>query len=379
VTLGASPAQIGILAAVNSAPVLVVGLGAGVWVDRQRRRPTLIAADLGRVVLLATIPVAALAGQLSIGQVYVIGFLTGVLAALYDVAYQAYLPSLVVPTRLVEANSKLAVGRSAANVVGLSLGGVVIQAITAPMAIALDALSYVVSALSIALIRRREEWTPSVRAPLLQQAREGLGVVFGNPLLRAMAGCLATSNLTSGMFFALYILFGTRELGLPPAALGAVYGVGTIGVLVGATFVGPIVARLGAGQTMILASCLGALEVVPAVFATPVSAVPLLVFASLIGNLGWSIYDVVASSLRQAIVPASLQGRMQATLSVVTNGGLPLAGLIGGALGEAIGVRETITLAAMGSLLSVLWLLFSPARKHERSFDVGADPSPSSG
>jgi MFS family permease len=168
------------------------------------------------------------------------------------------------------------------------------------------------------------------------------------------------------MFFTLYILFGTRELGLAPAALGAVYGVGTTGVLVGALVAGPILARVGAGHAMILASFLGALEVLPAVFATPASAVPLLVFASLIGNLGWSVYDIVASSLRQAIVPAPLQGRMQATLSVVTSGTLPIAALISGLLGQTLGVREAVALAAIGSLLSVLWIVFSPIRQLER-------------
>jgi MFS family permease len=152
-----------------------------------------------------------------------------------------------------------------------------------------------------------------------------------------------------------------------------VYGVGTIGVLVGALLVGPTMARAGAGRAMILTSFLGTLEVLPPVFATPASAVLLLLFASFIGNMRWSIFDVVASSLRQAIVPAPLQGRMQATLSVVTSGTLPVAGLIDGVLGEVLGVRETAVLAAVGSLLSVLWMVFSPARKLEQMPDGTAE------
>lgn len=362
ITLNATPAEMGLLAAIGMAPSLVVGLFAGVWVDRSRRRTWLIAGDIGRALLLATLPAAALLGVLSMMQLYVVGFLGGAFTVCFDVAARSYLPTVIDRRQLVEGNGKLELSGSLTAVAGPSLAGVIIQAITAPMAVVLDACSYLASALCVCLIRRREEAPQMVRAPMVAQVREGLGVVFGNPVLRAFAGCLATSNLTSEAFFALYILFGTRELGLNAAALGLVYGIGASGALVGAVLAPGVAARLGVGRAVIIGAWLGSLEVLPVVFATPRLAVPLLLLSSLLGNFGWVLYNVNATSVRQAVTPLALQGRMNATLHFIVSGMLPLGALAGGALGEVLGLRETITLAAVGSLLSGLWVVCSPVR-----------------
>jgi hypothetical protein len=373
VTLQATPIEMGILAALGTAPSLLVGLFAGVWIDRHRCRPILLASDLGRALLLAAIPVAALAGVLSMELLYVVSFLVGVLSVFFDIAYQSYLPTLVDRDQLVEGNSKLVVSSSTANIAGLGLAGVAIQAITAPMAIALDALSYVVSFVFVLLIRRREKVSDEVHPPMLAQALEGIGVVFGNPLLRAFALCLGTSNFTTSVFFALYILFGTRELGMGAAALGLVYGIGVVGGIVGGMVAPRVATHLGIGGAIVGGAFLGATEVLPAVFATPETAVPLLLLSSVVGNLGWTVYGVNATSLRQAIIPQSLQGRMNATLNFLVAGVLPVGGMIGGVLGQVLGLREAIALAAVGSMLSFLWVAFSPVRQLARIPEAAAE------
>jgi len=360
--LNATPAEMGLLTAVGTAPSLLVGLFTGVWVDRIRRRTLLIVGDVGRALLLVTIPAAAFLGVLTMVQLYVVGFLTGVLSVFFDVASRSYLPTLIDRCQLVEANGKLELSGSIMAVAGPSLAGLIIQAITAPLAIVLDAVSYLVSALCVFFIRHREKAPQISRVPMLIQVREGLGVVFGNPLLRAFAGCLATSNFASNAFFALYILFGTRELGLNAAELGLAYGIGASGAVVAAMIAARVTARLGVGRALILGAFLGSLEVLPVVFATPRSAVLLLLLSSLLGNFGWVLYNVNAVSLRQAVTPMALQGRVNATFSFLVSGMLPLGALAGGLLGEGLGLRNTIILAAVGSLFAFLWVLFSPVR-----------------
>ncbi|MCX5971048.1 MAG: MFS transporter [Coprothermobacterota bacterium] len=362
-TLNATPAEMGLLAAVGTTPILLVGLFAGVWVDRLRRRTLLIAGDIGRVLLLVTIPAAALLGILTMVQLYIVGFLIGVLTIFFEVASRSYLPTLISRHQLVEANGKLELSGSITAIAGPSLAGLVIQAITAPLAIFLDAASFLVSALCIFFVRHREDAPRISRIPLFSQIREGLGVVIGNPLLRALAGCLATSNFFSNAFFALYILFGVRELGLDAAELGLIYGLGASGALVGAMLAPRAAARLGVGRTLIIGAFLGSLEVLPVVFATPHIAIYLLLLSSLLGNFGWVLYNVNAISLRQAVTPIALQGRVNATFSFLVSGMLPLGALTGGVLGEVLGLRNTIILAAVGSLFATLWVLLSPARK----------------
>jgi len=230
-TLAATPAQMGLLAAVGTAPALLIGIFTGVWVDRFRRRNLLIVSDIGRALLLVTIPLAVFLGVLSMAQLYIVGFLSGVFSVIFDVAARSYLPTLIDPSQLVEGNSKLELSGSITAVGGPSLAGVIIQAVTAPIAILLDAISYLASALCILLIRRREDAPQVSYVPMLIQVREGLGLVLRNPLLRAFAGCLATSNFASNIFFALYILFGTRELGMDAAELGLTYGLGASGAV----------------------------------------------------------------------------------------------------------------------------------------------------
>lgn len=366
VALEASAAQMGLLGALGTAPSLVVGLYAGVWVDRFRHRTLLIAGDILRALLLATIPIAAFLGVLSMTQLYVIGFLTGAFTVIFDLAVRSYLPALVDRHSLVEGNAKLKISSSVTSVAGHSLAGLVIQAITAIMAVIVDSVSYLLSAFCVLIIRRREEALQMSASPMVVQVRDGLGVVFGNPLLRAFAGCTATSNFASNVLFVLYILFGVRELGLNAAELGLIYGIGASGALVGALIAPSAAARFGVGRTIVGGAVLGSLEVLPIAFATPHLAVLLLLTSGFVGHFGWTVYSINETSLRQVITPMNLQGRMNATMLFIGDGMLPVGALVGGVLGEMLGLREAIMFAAFGSLLSFLWVLFSPVRNTER-------------
>ncbi len=363
-TLEATPLQMGTLGTVQYIPWLLVGLFAGVWVDRLRRRPVMIAADLGRTVLLGLIPLAAVAGILQMQHLYIVGFLVGIMNVFFDVAYAAYLPTLVPHESLVEGNSKLQVSASVAEIGGPGLAGGLVQLVTAPLAIAVDALSFLVSALSLMWIG-----TPEPRpAPtddsrnILVEMREGLQLVFSNPILRAFALASVTTNFFVDVHLAVFVLYATRELGISPVILGSIYAVGSIGGLLGSLFAERLVKRLGLGRVIVGAQILVTL----AVLAIPLSGrqfwitVPLIVVAEALWGFAAVVYVVNTVSLRQAITPNQFQGRVAASLRFVTWGISPLGFMLGGILGGTIGLQATLLVAVVGPLLSVACLVLSP-------------------
>jgi MFS family permease len=369
-TLGATPGQMGLLGAIQYAPFLLLGLFAGVWVDRLRRRPILIGANLGRAALLGLVPLLAALDLLRIEHLYVLAFPLGVLTVFFDVAYQSFLPALVRREDLVEGNSKLEASRSVAQVAGPGLAGMLVQFLTAPIALALDAVSFVVSAGCLMLIRVRES-TPTSGASgrgVLAEIGEGLRLVLGNPLLRPIAGCTGSSNLFSAAIQAVFVLYLTRELGIAPTVLGLIVGAGGVGALLGATLAQPAARRFGVGPTIVWPITLGsgAWLVLPLAGEVPTATVPLLMVAYAILLGGGTIYNVSQVSLRQAITPDHLQGRMNATMRFIVWGTMPIGALLGGALGEAIGLRTTLIVAALGALLAPLWVLLSPVRTLHR-------------
>ncbi len=371
ITLRASPGEMGILSAVETAPFLLIGLFAGVWVDRVPRRPVLIAGDLGRAAVLGVVVAIALAGALRMPHLYVLGFLMGILTVFFDVAYQAYLPALVSRGQLVEGNSKLEASRSTAQLTGPGVAGAVIQAVSASAAIALDALSFLASGALIGTIRTKEERpAASARASMWGEIREGLGLVVGNRLLRSIAGCTGTANFFSSAVFALFILFATRELKLTPAALGLIFSLGNVAGLAGALTAGRLGSRLGIGRAIVLASFVSGLGMIPIVVATPDLAFPLLVLGALIFSFGNPVYNINQVSLRQAITALRLQGRMNATMRFLVWGTMPLGGLVGGALGELLGLRPAMIVGAIGGMLAFLWVFASPVRALERIPEV---------
>ena len=359
-TLHASPFEMGVLSALETAPFLLVGLFAGVFADRRRRRPILIVADIGRGLTLASIPVAWLLGSLTLPHLFAVGFLVGLCTVFFDVSYQSYLPSLVGRDKLVEGNSKLTVSESATQIAGPGIAGVVVQALSAPIAIVVDALSFFASALALGSIRHVEPQPTAARKSVLSDLREGLATVFGDRYLRAIAACTSTANFFGAGVNALYVIFATRELGLNAAQLGIVFGAGAVTSLFGALLAGPAARRLGLGRAIVLSSACFGLAYVPLIFAVPELAMPVLILGGAIIGLANPIYNINQVSLRQTITPERLLGRMNATMRFLVWGTMPIGALTGGALGGLIGLRPAIAVATVGCFLAFVWVWRSP-------------------
>ena len=362
IVLHAQPSQMGIITAIGAASILLFGLLAGMWVDRMRRRPIMIAADLGRAAILATIPMAAFAHRLSMTQLYVVIALAGFCTVFFDVAYQSYMPSLVERDNLLEGNSKLAMSSSAAEIAGPSLTGILVQLITAPVAILFDAISFLISAASVALIRKPEPpHQPSSGQP---HPIAGLRFVFGHPLLRPLALFSVTAFLFLGFLGPLYVLYAIRDLRLTPAELGIAIGMGGVGSMIGATLAPAIGRRLGLGHTFIGAAITmaAAYALIPLAQGPRPMALIFLIGSQLVGDFAFTAYFVNALTLRQSLAPEDMLGRVNAAMQLLTRGVIPLSALASGILAGAIGVRPTITIAVAGILSASVWLIASPIR-----------------
>jgi MFS family permease len=370
--LGASTFAIALLNVVEMLPFLLVGLPAGVWVDRLRRRPILIAGDLGRAALLATIPLAHLLGVLTILQLYLVGAAVGVLTVFFDVAYQSYLPSLVDRDELQEGNAKLEISRAGAQVIGPGMAGVLIGLLKAPLAVALDALSFLASGLFMLWIRRPEPAPerhaadgtpgPGFRAEMA----EGLHWVLGSPYLRNIAACTGSSNFFSSIAFSVILVYAVRVMDMTAAGIGLAFSIGSIGALLGALTANRVSRRIGVGHTIVVFAALGGPPLILVALAPVGTPQPVLIglvaLVGFMGGLSGVVYNVAQVSFRQAITPARLQGRMNATMRWIVWGTMPIGGIVGGLLGTFIGVRETILLAGIGGSLVFLPVLFSPVR-----------------
>jgi MFS family permease len=363
--LHVSAFQVAALTTVEFLPFLLVSLPAGVWVDRLRRRPMLVVGDLSRAALLASIPIAYAFDALTIGQLYAVGFLVGIATVFFDVAYQSYLPALVDRNRLIDGNAKLEISRGAAQLGGPGLAGVVIQALRAPAAIAFDAASFIGSALFIFSIRK-EERSPRADGPrrrMREELREGLRYVLTHPFLKNIAACTALFNFFGNMGFAVLLVFARRELDLSPLAIGLALTISNVGPLFAAFNAHRISSRLGVGRTIILASVLGGPTFLVVPFAPHGNtALAFLVPAFILGGLANVIYNVTQVSLRQAITPERIQGRMNSVMRFIVWGTIPLGSLLGGVLASTIGVKETLIVGGIGCCIPFLPVLFSPVR-----------------
>jgi MFS family permease len=364
-TLRATPFQLGLLSAARLAPGFVTALAAGAWVDRLRRRPILIGSDIGRAALLSTIPLAAILGLLRIGQLYLVTFLVGILTIFFDVAYRSYLPSLIGRTELVEGNSKLSASASAAEVSGFGLAGWLVQLFTAPIAILIDAISFFVSAISVWLIQAPEHAAPvNIKLDMRREIAEGISAVLRHPLLRATAACTLSREFFGGIYGPLVVLYMARDLGFAPGVLGTIWAVGGISSLFGAVAAEPANRRIGIGPAMIVGLFLYSLAMflVPLAQGATLIAALLLILQQIAGDGAATLYQINQVSLRQAITPERLLGRVNASMEFLRLGATLAGSLLGGLLGESIGVRATLFLGAIGTLLSTLWLVLSPLR-----------------
>lgn len=362
--LGASPAQMGMLAAAEKLPFMLVGLFAGVWVDRLRCRSVLVTADFGRALLLGSIPFAAALGILHIELLFAVALLAGILTVFFDVAYQSFLPELVDRSQLVEGNAKLEASKSIAEMAGPMLGSGLLQIAAAPFAIGIDAASFVISGLFLRSIGTSPPArTNTVRAGMLSEVAVGIRLVVRHPLLRPIAACSATMNLFYTMLAAVFILYVTTQLRLAPALVGVIYGIGSLGALGGALLASRLARRIGTGATLMVSTVVSGLAGLGIAFVQPGDAtLVVLVVAQLCMMLGVPIYNINQLSLRQSITPAEVRGRVNATNRCLVWGTMPIGSLLGGLLGQAIGLQPTIAIAASGMLLAAAWIALSPVR-----------------
>jgi MFS family permease len=366
--LGAGAFEVALVRSIDLLAALLFGLIVGAWVDRLRRRPVMIWADLGRAVLLVTIPIAAVGGWLTLAQLLLVSFVVAILSTFFDAADNAYLPSIVRRDELVRANGALAASGSAAEFTAFGISGFLVQLLSAPLAIFLDAISFIVSALLLGSIRRPEPPPPpkADREPVLQEIREGLAIIARDPIIRAFTLASMAMATLWGVFGAIWILFAVDELGLGPAAIGIIAGFGGLSSLLGAVFAERVTLRLGVGRAAIGAMLLASLgfALIPLAPATmPLLAFAFLVGQQLIGDGAVTLYDVAETSVRQARVQDRALGRVAATVQVGSVGAQLAAALAAGLLAEVIGLRATAFLAPLGTLVAAAILVASPVRR----------------
>lgn len=363
--LHAGPFQVGLLSALEFLAFPTLGLVAGVYADRLRRRPIMIVCDLGRMLALGTIPVAFFVNALTLEQLYVVALLSGIFTVFFDVSYQSYLPVLVDRSNLLEGNTKLEISRSAAQVSGPAVAGFLIQWLGGAKAVAFDALSFLVSAIALSAIRTPEPEprpaTASGATGFVAEMKEGIMVVFKNPILWRIAGCTATTNFGSIMVFgAVLLVFMYRDLHLSAAVVGVIFAIGSVGGLLGALMASWISRRFGLGVTLGVTIVVGGL----CLLLTPLALLgaPIIVLSAtgLVTGLTVPVYNINQVSLRQAITPDRVQGRMNATMRTIVWGTFPLGGVLGGILGTTVGVVQTIILGGLISTLAALWIFLGP-------------------
>ncbi len=350
-TLDASPLELGLITAAGTAAFAVAGLPAGAWLDHRRRRPVLVASDLARAVLLATIPLAALSGVLGIAQLVVVSLLVGLARVFFDVGYQSYLPSVVGADDLLAGNSAMETVRASGQVAGPGIGGWLVTAAGAANVVLVQAVTFAISAVSLLAITTREPAVPrpADRTPLRSRVREGLVFVARTPVLRAIAATSAIGNVAFAIASAVNIVFLVRTLGLSPTAIGVVLAAGSVTALAGAAVTPRLARRVGSAR--LLWSSLAVTG--PVTLLGPLSrpdwpvawTVGLLVAGAAAGELGQIVYAIGSVSLRQRLCPGHVLGRVNATMRVLVMGLFPLGALLGGALGELLGPRATLWLA----------------------------------
>jgi MFS family permease len=366
--LGAGAFEVALVRSIDLLAALLFGLIVGAWVDRLRRRPVMIWADLGRAVLLVTIPIAAVGGWLTLAQLLLVSFTVAILSTFFDAADNAYLPSIVRRDELVRANSALAASGSAAEFTAFGISGFLVQLLTAPIAILFDAISFVVSAVLLGSIRRPEPPPPpkADREPVLLEIREGVAIIARDPIIRAFTLASMAMATLWGVFGAIWILFAIEELGLGAAAIGIIAGFGGLSSLVGATVAERVTRRMGVGPAAIasmLVATAGFVLIPLAPASMPVLAFGFLVGQQLFGDGAVTIYDIAEVSVRQARVRDRALGRVAATVQVGSVGAQLVAALGAGLLAEVIGLRATAFLAPLGTLVAAGILVASPVRR----------------
>jgi MFS family permease len=377
VMLHATPWQMGVLVALETLPFALVSLHAGVLIDRVRKLPIIIAADIGRGVALLAIPIAAWFDVLSIHILFAVGFFCGVQNVVGGAAYQVLLAQIAGRRRLVEANAKVTLGETSSALIGPGLAGGLIQLMTAPFAIVLDACTFFASALMLRRIRAPHDVPhPGPNASVAAEIHEGLKLVWNNSTLLALAWVAGLWQVLHHMQVAVLILFATRDLGLSAGAIGLTYALGGAGCVIAAALAERLSARFGVGPVIVHGLFLTALgwQAFGLVSGSTAVATLALGLAMLLFDFGAVLYAINYLSLRQAITPDRLLGRMTATMRFLTVAAAPLGSLAGGGLATAIGLRGTLlTVGVLGLLLTAAAVFWSPVRRHQKLPVIAGD------
>lgn len=375
--LDATEWEVGVLTAANVAAFLAVGLPAGAWIDRLRKRHVMIWADLLRAMTLGMLPLLALVGALQMWHVYVVALVMGIATVFFDVSNQSIIPSLVRRDQIAEANGKLQSTEQLAAIAGPAFGGWLVGIVAAPFAILITVGTYLASFTALLftkdheVLRARED-----RAPLVKEVGEGLAWVFGNPLLRRIVGTTGVANFFGMASATLLPIFALRELGISPAALGLVFALASVGGLLGAVATPRIVRRIGEARAIPVAALLFGFSpvLVPLVALFPELSLPLLVVAFFIGSFTVLLYNITQVTFRQRITPPRLLGRMNASVRFVVWGVMPIGALLFGALGGLIGVVPTLWIGAIGEVLATLFVVTGPFWRMRELPDAAVDP-----
>jgi predicted MFS family arabinose efflux permease len=362
-TLDASAAQMGFLVAAELLPHLFFSLLAGVWIERSRRkRRLMIVADIARFALLASVPIAAAFDVLSFAQLYAVAFAVGTFAVMFEVSWPTLFVSLVPRRDVLDANSKMSLSRSVSFVVGPSVAGFLVQALTAPVTLLVDAFSYLGSALFLARIRAEEPSVEKDGNGVVRSLRDGMRFVLRDELIRADLACSATINLFNFVFHAIFVLYATRELGVAPGTLGVALGIGAVGGILGALVAPRLEQAIGIGRSVVLGSLLfpAPLILVPIASGSELQLGLFLATAEFFSAVGVMIFDVSAGSLTYLRTPDRIRARTAGTFRFVNYGIRPIGALLGGALGTALGLQAALWIGVVGALAGVVWLVFSP-------------------
>ena len=374
-TLRVTALQLGILDALGFIAFPTLGLFVGVWMDRMRRRPVMIVANLIQVATLASVPMGYVLGVLGLYQLYAVSLIMGTSTVFFDVAYQSYLPSLVNKEDIVEGNQKLETSASAAQVVGPSVASGMMQLIGAALSLTADAFGTLVSVFTLASIRKPEpkpeRSSDDGQTHFFAEMKEGIRVITGNKLLWTQAGCTATSNLGSSIFFVAIFLYAYRTLGISEGIIGVAFSIGAVGFLMGVLVSSAITKKLGLGRTIAL-SAAGNFGLLIVLLANSSLAVLIIGAALFVSSLGNPIYNINQVSLRQIITPNRLQGRMNATMRTIVWGTIPVGSFLGGIFSTRFGIIPTLVIGSVISGTSFLWIALGPI------FKLREQPEPAS-
>ncbi|PAD21333.1 MFS transporter [Terribacillus saccharophilus] len=361
----ASTMEMGIYQAVASAPYLIIGLFAGVWIDRVRRRPLVIYSNLATGIILSLVPLLAWLGLLNMTFMYIILFLFGTSTLIFELSFLSFIPNIVDKKDLTEANSKLQSSRSVSRIIGPNLAGPLISIFTAPFAILIDSFSFLISFLFLRSIPVEEnaKKKQSFRR-IWSEIGIGLKTIFNNPILISLSASTATINFFHTTFAAIFMIFLVKQIGLTPLQIGLVMGISSSGTLLGAFVARKLSVNLGIGTTIIGATS----SIVIGTFVIAISpnsllvALPMITIGQFLSGLGNTIYVINQVSLRQTITPDEILGKVNASSQFLSRGAMPFAGIFGGSIGSWFGLKIALLITAIGFLLSVVWLLLSPLK-----------------